>query len=132
MKITPKQYAQVLFDLIKTSETGQLNAVIEDFVKLLIDHNQVSQIDKIISKFEELWNKENKIIKAEIFSAKKLDDDVINLLKQYIKKQTQSEEIKLETKVRKSLIGGFVIRYQDKIVDASLKNRIRQLKSKLS
>lgn len=132
MKITSKQYAQALFELVEGKTEEELSSVLSNFVETLAAHNQITKIDGIINHFETLWNKENGIVNAEIISANKLDSSMIDILKDYITKNTNAKDIQLKTKVNKNILGGVVIKYGDTIFDASLKNRLQDLKHILS
>jgi F-type H+-transporting ATPase subunit delta len=132
MKITPKQYAKSLFELIDSEKDEKINQkIIERFIKMLIRNNQVSQFEKILSYFNNYWNSKNKIVQAEIQSNYNLNDDIIKLIKKYIKNKTNKDNINIENKINKELIGGFIIKYEDKIFDNSLRSKIIKLKNNI-
>jgi len=131
MKAKPKQYAVVLYDLVKDAEESQIQPILKQFVDVLIKNNQLSQIEKVINYFYQLWNKEKNIAEAEIISAHKLNDELVDMIKEYLNKKVEDKKVEIETKINKSLKGGFMIRYDDMIIDSTIKNRIRQLKNNL-
>ncbi len=132
MKITPKQYAKSLFELIDSDKDEKINQkIIEKFIKTLIKNNQVSQFEKILKYFNNYWNSKNKIVQAEIQSIYNLDDDIIKLIKKYIKNKINKDNINIKNKINKELIGGFIIKYEDKIFDNSLRSKIIKLKSNI-
>ena len=130
MKISPKQYAQVLFEVVSQSEKDDLDSLIKNFSRILIEHNRVSYLDKIIYFFELIWNKNKKVLPVQITSARPFDKQIVDLLRDYLQKVVH-EEIELSTKVDKKIKGGLILRYGGKSIDYSLQNRLRQLKSKL-
>jgi F-type H+-transporting ATPase subunit delta len=130
MKISAKQYAIILYEAIAHAKEDDYKKIINNFAKLLFEHNQVSNLNKIIYFFDQIWNEKNKIIKTQIITAHKMDDEVIGLLKEYLLKQTDGE-IELSAEVDKKIKGGFILRYKDKSIDYSLQNRLRQLKTNL-
>ncbi len=85
MNISNKQYALALFGGIKNSNKAEIKQIINEFVKLLVANNDISKADKIINEFNNVWNKEQGIIEAEIKSARSLDGRVVKFLQKYIK-----------------------------------------------
>ena len=123
MKITAKQYAQALFESIDAGD-NKTKAVIKSFCRVLADNNQISQQEKIIKKFELIWDRSNNIARAEIVSAHKLSRETGKILRECLKKFAAGRKIEVEEKVDKNIMGGVVIKYGDKILDASLRRRL--------
>ncbi len=131
MKIKAKQYAQALFLEARGKEGKELLNVIDIFFEVLKTDNNISQIGKIIFYFNELWNKENSLVEAEITCSRPLESNLKNDILSYLKKISKAENIKISEKENKKIIGGFVLKYGDKIIDASVKNKINSFKNSL-
>ncbi len=132
MKINSKQYAIALFDLVSKNKNQDLEKVISAFAKLLTERNDHFKLAKILLEFEALWQQEHSIVKIEIESARELTQELSGRLLEKIKKIVKAEEIILLQKINKDIIGGAVIRYNDQILDLSLKTRLRKFKESLS
>ncbi len=130
MKIKPQQYAQALFESLDQAQESDYQKIINNFAKLLLEHNQASQLDKIIYFFDKLWNKQKNIISTKIISAHKLDEQTEQLLKKYLEELVDGK-IEFCAEVNQKLKGGFLLRYDDNLIDYSLKNSLRKLKTKL-
>lgn len=131
MKIKPKQYARALFELTKDKNKTEVKETIANFTKFLFKNNDAFKLDKILQEFTILCNKELLILDAEISSAHQLSRETEELLKEYLKKESTAKEIKTDLKVNKNILGGVIIKYGDKIFDASIKNRLNKLKQSL-
>jgi len=131
MKITPKQYAQTLYELSKDIKKEDVEKVISDFVRILFANNNASKLDKIIAEYNKIWNSEQGVVDAEIISVRELDTDIVKLLKNYIIKIAGAENIELKKKTDKNILGGVVIKYGDKILDASLRAKVNALKERM-
>jgi len=131
MKVTPKQYAESLFESLHGKSEKTAKNILNEFVGVLIANNHTSQIDKILDHFTMLWNRENGIVEAEIKTANKIDTEVIETLKKYVAELSDAEKIKITEVVDKDLLGGFVIKYEGKIVDNSLKTKLQNFKDNL-
>lgn len=127
MKITAKQYAKSLFETIRDADKTQAKKAIQKFSKILVDNNKTSEVNKILSYFDYLWNKEKNVIDAEVITVNKMNKSDITLLKDYITKETGADEVNLIESIDEKIMGGFVVKYDDKIFDVSIKNRMREL-----
>ncbi len=132
MKAKAKQYAQALFWEIKDKKNEDLKVILSNFLDILKKDNCVSQIEKIIAHFNNLWKKEHSLVEAEITTAGLLEGDLKMLMTSYLMERSKAEKIKIQEKENKKIIGGFVIKYDDRIIDASIKNKINLFKNNLT
>lgn len=131
MKISPKQYAEALLETVDGKKAGEVKEAIKRFVEILHNNNDISKFGKIVKKFYQIWNAKKGIVEAEIVSANELDKEILKLLNSYIVKLSGAKEVIINKKVDKNIIGGVVIKYNDMVVDGSLKNKLIELKSKM-
>ena len=68
---------------------------------------------------------------SPVVTAKPLDDDLRKEVMSYIEKQSNSK-IELEEIIDESLIGGAIIRMDDKQLDASISSKLKSLKNQFS
>jgi len=52
-------------------------------------------------------------------------------LKNYLQGLNKDETLEFKVNIKQEIIGGIVLKYGDKIIDASLKTRLNQLKNSL-
>jgi F-type H+-transporting ATPase subunit delta len=131
MKITPKQYAQSLYESLKGEDKKHASEIVKKFFEVLVKNNNVGQMSRIIEQFAKIWNAENGIAESVVTSAKELDKETVKLLNGYIAEQTGAKEVQITEKVDKDILGGVVIRYGDQVLDGSLKTRISSLKEQM-
>ncbi len=127
-KASVKQYAQVLLEITEGQEGAALQKSVSRFAEVLMANNQMANVEKIIKSFQILWNKKVGVIEAELLSARQLDTETLSLLDKHLKKVAKAESIDLTLETDKNIIGGVVIKYGDKIIDASLRSRLRSLR----
>ena len=132
MKISNKQYAISLFETVKELKNEKSKDVIANFINVLIKNNDLSKSNNIILEFNKVWNESHGLVEAEIISADKLDKANIKLLEEYIKKITSAKEVKIDNIIKKEILGGFILRVNDQVMDGSLKTKIKELKTALS
>lgn len=127
MKITPKLYAAGLLQALHNKQGAEIIAVIDAFVALLIKNNDIAKADKIIAAFLALWNKEHGIIASEITTAKKLDKETKDSLESFLLKRSGARAVEIQEKIDSDVLGGVVIRYDDTVLDYSIKTKISDL-----
>lgn len=98
-----------------------------NFLELLIENHRMPVIFRIRRTFEHLWEQENRLLPVEITSAIELDDATTGSVVQRIGEST-GRRVTLTTRVDPSIIGGIVVRVGNSILDASIRNRLEQLR----
>lgn len=131
MKITPKQYALTLFELVKEQKEEKIREIIKRFVVLLVKNNDLTKFKKIIEQFSKIYNRAEGIVEVEIISYQELGDNIIKLLRSYIKDLTKAGEVIFKPRVDKNILGGVVLKYEDKMLDGSMRSRLNDLRSLL-
>ena len=71
------------------------------------------------------------MVEAEVISANVLDEETAEELKKYIADASGKKKVEINNKIDKKILGGAVIKYEDKIIDGSLKTRISELRERL-
>lgn len=131
MKISAKKYAQTLYELTEGKNKKEIELVLENFVKVLVSNRDTGKTDEVIEQFQEIWNRKNQIVEAKAVTSTSADKDTLGVVKDYIKNSTQAEEVILDYDVDENILGGVIMRYKDKVIDASLANQVKQLKKRM-
>jgi len=131
MKITEKQYALSLLESVKDKNKEETGKILESFARLLAANNDISRADKIIREFNNLWDLDKGILEAEVISTSVLAPGLNRILKEYIKNITKAETVEIAERTDRELLGGVVLKYGDKVMDASLKTRLKALREEM-
>ena len=115
--------------LEKTLEDADETVV--NFLKVLLENHRMPAIHRIRSSYDELWAEENKRLPVEVTTAIELDDDVVQRIGDRIGEQT-GQKIELNASVDPDLIGGIVLRVGNSIMDASIRNRLNELRRQVA
>lgn len=130
MKVTPRQYARSLYESLSDKKGPELKAILGRFVRLIGERRELGKSAAIIEAFREIWESEEGELAAELVTARKLTA-AGREVSAYLKDRTGAKEVDLRENVSPELIGGFILRYRDKVLDASLKNTLENLQNKL-
>ena len=129
-KVSIKDYAEILFELTNDFRDRQLENALAGFVRVLWHNRALGLADKIMEKFKEVYNREHKIIEAEVTSSQKLSTAVYQQIEKHLEK-ILGNKIQLTQAIDESLLGGFVVRYGDTVLDGSLRQRLNSLNKQL-
>jgi ATP synthase F1 delta subunit len=105
--------------------------VVVNFLKLLIENHRTPAVFRVRREFDRLWREENKLLPVQITSAVALDQATVTLLGDRIAQQT-GRKIDLSASVEPDIIGGIVVRVGNSILDASIRNRLEQLRKQVA
>ena len=131
MKITSRQYALSLSELVQDKDEKELDVLIKNFVNILIKNNDLKLSKKIITEFARLCDEADGIAKVDVISVKKLDQEIIGLLSKHIATKLDKKNIIINNKISKNILGGIILKYGDTIIDGSFRKKINCLRSKL-
>ncbi len=131
MKISAKQYARSLAEAAAGQNEAEQKIIVGRFLSLLKEQGKFNLAPQIAAELEKLVLAEQGIIKAEVQSANKLSEAALKDLSKLIKDKTGCQEVRLEAKVDADLLGGATLKYQDKIVNFSLKYFLSKMKQTL-
>ncbi len=131
MKISNIQYATALYESAKGKSQSEINAVVANFVKVLEKNNQLKNINLIISKFSEVWNRNEGILEAEVTASRKLESHQVHKVGSYLKDKYKAEKVEIIEKIDKNIKGGIIVKVGDEVMDGSILGKLKNLKKKL-
>ena len=118
-------------NLIDASFSG-VNKYVVNVVKILAGNLQISLINFVLEQFTELFNRYSNSVVVKVESASPLTELQLETLTEKLKNELQLEKVELNNFVDESLLGGFKLTYNNKVVDASIKAKLSAIKAKIS
>ena len=109
---------------------SKMNEQTSNLINLLIANKRLSILYDIAHGFNDIYNRENNIERATVVTATPISEKIKN---QVLKKiQTLSNKsVETENIIDKTIIGGFILRYENREYNASFSQRLNKLKSEL-
>ena len=114
-------------EMITKTLKSQLNKETFQFLLLLVKRNRINLIQQVIDIYLNLVYDLASIKMVEVTSAFPFTNKQKNQLVKKLKDMTNAREIRLAITVDSSLIGGFLIKTDSKILDFTIKNQLQQL-----
>lgn len=115
--------------LIKEIFEGNVSPLTMDFMVLLIHRRREALMQGIFEDFINLKKEKEGIVDVLVKTSIPLNDEEKSKLKQKIDSYTKLKS-DLTFEIDKSIIGGFVAKINDTILDASIKRQLERLKQK--
>lgn len=107
---------------------GKINKITIEFKKILVRKGREMHIEEICNAFVHMYNEHKHITPVSIRSAVKLSDEAVEKILAKAKLNGDLENVQVTTHVDESLIGGFVLKYGDKQYDASLSEKLNDVR----
>ncbi len=108
---------------------GKFDPMTMAFMKILVDKGREGYLPEIAKEFIALFKQKNQISSVKIITAKKLSDAALASIQEKLNGSSNTyKNIEIETAVQPDLIGGFVIEFDDKLYDSSVKHKLDLLK----
>jgi F-type H+-transporting ATPase subunit delta len=102
-----------------------------NFLEALIERHRMPAIFRIRDTFDELWEEEHRLLPVEVTTAVALDESIVKEIGERIGEQTD-HEVELSSHVDPDILGGIVLKVGNFILDASIKNRLNQLRKQVA
>jgi len=110
---------------------GRLSPLLIKLLHLLVQRDRSSLLDEILDLFRELVEQAEGIQHAYVQTARELNFQEKVRLKSSLEKFTGSK-LRIDYAVDPSLLGGIVFRYQDTLIDSSLRAGLREIRRRLA
>lgn len=104
---------------------------VTNFLELLVEKHRMPAIFRIRRELDSLWADANQLLPVTITSAVELDSSTVEGIGKAIGEQT-GRKVELTTDVDPDVLGGIVLRVGNSILDASIRNRLDQLRRQVA
>ena len=119
--LIPKRYAKALYKL--AVENGDSHEIYEQLKPMLRGLKGLDDIKR--------YREEHDIAKVDILSAAELPKEQAEAIVNIVRERMPGTTLEVEYLVAPELIGGFIVRVGDVLLDASVKNELKNLRLKL-
>ncbi|NLP02986.1 MAG: ATP synthase F1 subunit delta [Fibrobacter sp.] len=114
-------------DILKKALGTHVTDLTLNFLILVSTHKRQKLLPEILDEFFMVNNQSQKILKATLTSAKELDTSQRQKLQKELEKKNGCT-FDIEYKIDPKLLAGFVLVYEDKMLDCSTKGALNRLK----
>ncbi len=105
----------------------KLQPVSFNFLLLLIKKGRENILPDAIHQFMDFLDEANGVLRGKVSAARALSDEQLAALKGKLDR-ISGKKVVLQQEVDANLLGGFVVRMQDTVIDVSLRSQLSRLK----
>lgn len=107
-----------------------LGRLMKNTLALMASKRRLFALPIMLDKLEAMLDKYQGIVSAEIVTAHELSEDEIITLKETLR-EASGQDVRFNVRVDKSLIGGISARLGSRLVDATVRTKLENLKNSL-
>jgi len=115
----------------RVAEPLGVSKTVRNFLFVVIDHQRTAELPEILETFQNVLRERQGIAETEVFSAAALKDAQKKEITQMLERVT-GKKIEATFSLDANLIGGVRVRVGDTIYDGSLRNRLDDLRERLT
>lgn len=108
---------------------GKVSELTTAFSNLLINKNREFFLPEIVNAFLDQYNVIKGIHKVKLTTASPVSEEVKRSIVSKVTKESSLDRIELESVVKEEIIGGFILEFENNLVDASIRRDLRDLKA---
>ena len=125
--ISSTTYAQALFEAVSEVGPKDHDQVLDNFVRILSQNGDIGRYQEIEQEYQKLSRQAKGVKEVEITTASNVNSkEIIESLNKII-----GGKAEVKQKIDQNLIGGVVVRIEDTLIDASVKNNLEKLRRKI-
>ncbi len=110
---------------------GKIEQPVLDTLLIMCQNRRESYLKLITLNFLKFYRQHKNITAAELTTATAVTPDILNNIERMLK-QLLSSNIDIKQKINPDIIGGFILRIDDKQIDASVKSQLKEFKKQLT
>ena len=107
------------------------DAIFINFLEALTERHRMPVIFRIRQRVDHMWEEAHQLLPVQVTSAISLDEQTVRSIGEKIGEQT-GREVELSSTVDPDILGGIVLRVGNFILDASIRNRLEQLRKQVA
>ncbi len=119
--------------LLESIFGGKIDVLTMTYLRLLVSKNREMHLPEIVDEFTAQYKRLKKITSICVVTATPMSADVMNDLRnKLLASDLTSDNVEIETKIDPTLIGGFVLEFDNKRYDASVAHKLEQMKKEFT
>jgi F-type H+-transporting ATPase subunit delta len=110
------------------SSEGKKSALFQIFGEMVVDQGRQRRLPTIIEAFFTLAQEAREKVTAEVITSIPLPEDLAKRLEEKLSKMTR-KRVFLKPIVDDSILGGVIVRIENKVIDGSVRHRLEEIKN---
>ena len=128
----PKVSKEEKLKIVTDTFDGKASDELTGLMVMVVEKGHVNELISILNNFVKQVKKEKNIGVATVASAVELSESQKQAIEKRLIETTAYDTMEIDYSVDKSLIGGLVIRIEDRVVDSSIKTKLENMSRTLA
>ncbi len=107
------------------------NDITKSFILYLVDKKREDELLLVAHSFIASYNEMKGIASATVISAIPLNETTISNMKKFVESLVGKSDITITNEVDPTIIGGIIIKHEDKLLDKSVSKELREIRKQL-
>ncbi|MCP4439390.1 MAG: ATP synthase F1 subunit delta [Aureispira sp.] len=113
--------------------TDKVESVVLKTLRVIAEHRREPYLGDICRVFHTMYNSSRKISSARLITAAAVSESVVDgILETFKTKGLLEAQVELDTAIDPSIIGGFVLEFNNQVYDASIAYKLDQMETQFS
>jgi len=126
LQISPEGKKSALFQIFGE----KISMLTFNWINLVIDQSRQRRLPNIIEAFFALAQESREKITAEVITSFSLSEDLVQRLEKELSRASK-KQVFLKPMVDESILGGVIVKIENKIIDGSVKHRLEEMKQEM-
>jgi F-type H+-transporting ATPase subunit delta len=109
---------------------GKVSPLLDHFLHVVAGKERLGMLEEIADAFDDLLDEQLGKIEVDVTVAQKLSADQLEDVRKKVSAALKKDAV-VHQYVDESIIGGLVIRFQDRLIDASVKTQLESLRQQM-
>lgn len=118
-------------ELIAKCLDGHVSESMERFVRLVFAHRRERNLEFMLHSLVRIVKQRNAVVDVELVTAAPLDPQTQERIAALAKQLTHSVAAEMSCRVDEKLIGGFRLRMDDRMIDASIRTQLDEVRRQM-
>lgn len=114
--------------IISAITNGRIGDLTSSFIRLMVDKGREIGLPEIVTAFIEQYNVIKGIDRVKLTTAQPVGEEVRQQIMTKFSDANPGRSIDMETEVDEELIGGFVLEFNNNLIDASISRDLKDIK----
>ncbi len=126
LQISPEGKKSALFQIFGE----KISTITLNWINLVIDQGRQRRLPNIIEAFFTLARESREKVTAEVVTSVPLSEDLVQRLEKELSRASK-KQVFLKPMVDESILGGVIVKIENKIIDGSVKHRLEEMKQEM-
>lgn len=107
------------------------NLWVARILNLLVENNRMPVFPQLVGHYRDMLNQRENVGLAEVVTAVELEGELRERIRKTLQTSMGFTRVELESRVDPGILGGIIIKVQDRIIDGSYVGRLEELRKQL-